>query len=358
MSKEKLLKIVFAVDKSSFDSPDHTGVNIKVHSQIDQMEKRGAEVTLERYEWKDGQLIMNVASDTDVLYFRRMENSVKLVKKLKEIKQKAPGIRIVMEIPTYPFKGEATEKTTLKRKINIAISDCLLKQCVDQVVVCSPSVPLPKYKGIPAIEFRNGVDFDNLKVNTGEDNTDIEMICVSGCTLSQGYDRIIKGLNDYYESEGEKKNVNLHVVGTGEYLDYYKELSKEYGLTGKHIFFYGKRVGEELDKVYAKCNVALGHLATHRIGISISPALKIREYGARGIPIVSATMLDIYNDDTKPYILKIDDDETNVDVQAIVDFTESVYNSKDVHNAIRNAFEPYGDWKYTYKDVLDYIFKE
>lgn len=350
------MKIAFAVDKNSFDSPDHTGVNIKVHSQIDQMRKRGGEVVLERYEWIDGRLELNIDSDVDVLYFRRMETSRKLIKKLAELKKANDKLRIIMEIPTYPFAGE-DGKVSIKRKINSFVSDFFLHKYIEQVVVCSPSVPLKKFKGIPAIEFKNGVDFDKLKVNTGENNAVIDMICVSGCTLSQGYDRIIKGLHNYYESAVCDTEVNLHVVGIGEYLEYYKELSEKYGLTDKHIFFYGKRVGEELDEVYAKCNVALGHLATHRIGISISPALKIREYGARGLPIVSATMLDIYNDDTKPYILKIVDDETDVDVQAIVDFTDSVYNSKDVHNVIRGTFEPYCDWKYVYKDVLDYIFK-
>lgn len=353
---DKKMKIVFAVDKGSFDSPDHTGVNIKVYSQIEQMKSRGADVVLEKYEWKDRQLQLNVDNDIDVLYFRRMESSRKLLKKLEEFKQINPNIRIVMEIPTYPFKGESG-KIPLKNKVNGFISDFFLHRYIDKVVVCSPSVPLKKFHGIPVIEFRNGVDFDKLIINADIKSENIDMICVSGCTLSQGYDRIIKGLNDYYLSDGPKRTVNLHVVGTGEYLDYYKELATEYNLIDKHVFFYGKRVGEELDTVYGKCNVALGHLATHRIGISISPALKIREYGARGLPIVSATMLDIYNDDTKPYILKISDDETNVNVNEIVDFVDNVYSIDDVHHIIRNTFEPFCDWKHVYVDVLNYIFE-
>jgi len=354
---KKIEKIVFAVDKNSFDSPDHIGVNKKVYSQINQMEQRGAKVVLEKYEWKDRALCLSVDEDTDVFYFRRMESSVKLLKKLKEIKEKCIGIKIIMEIPTYPFKGE-TGKRSCKQKLNEFISDFFLHKYIDQIVVCSPSVPLKTFKGIPVIEFRNGVDFENIIVNNVEGNDKVNIICVSGCTFSQGYDRIIKGLSDYYADSNNSTEVNLHIVGTGEYFDFYKDLAEKTNLLNKHIFIYGKKVGKELDDIYKDCNVALGHLATHRIGITISPALKIREYGARGLPIVSAPMLDIYNDDTKPYILKIEDDETNVNVNEIVDFVHRIYNEKEVNMVIRKKFEPYCDWKHVYKDVLECIFEE
>ena len=51
---QKAGKIVFAVDKGSFNHADHAGVNIKVNSQIKQMEKAGFEAELLQYEWKDG----------------------------------------------------------------------------------------------------------------------------------------------------------------------------------------------------------------------------------------------------------------------------------------------------------------
>ena len=76
------MKLVYAVDKGSFNNADHAGVNIKVNSQILQMKKMGLEVELQQYEWRGGYPQIHIDEDTDFLYFRRIESSVKLLKKL------------------------------------------------------------------------------------------------------------------------------------------------------------------------------------------------------------------------------------------------------------------------------------
>lgn len=349
------MKIVFAVDKNSFNNPDHAGVNIKVASQINQMKKAGHEVSFLQYEWVNGQLMIDVEDDTDILYFRRIESSVKLIKNLKRCKRKSRKLRIIMEIPTYPYKGEQGKRTA-KQIINGIIGDTLLSSVVDRIALCGVEHSVKKVLGIEVIHFDNGVDFNSLSVN-GESgpNDDINMICVSGCMLSHGYDRIIEGMHDYYSGGKAERNIYFHIVGTGEQYGHYVDLAQRYGLKDKYVFFHGRCVGKQLDEIYEKCNLAIAHLATHRIGVSMISSLKTREYAARGIPFVTSSKIDVLNDKTGQYILFVPDDETAVRMNDIIEFYGQVYAKQNVAADMRTAFYELCDWDYSYKTVLEYI---
>lgn len=347
-------KIIFAVDKNSFNNPDHAGVNIKVASQMEQMRQGGNEVELLQYSWVDGELQIKVEPDTDILYFRRIEPSVKLVKTLKKCKKTSPSLKVIMEIPTYPFKGERGRRN-FKQFVNNVIGDLLLNTCVDRVAICGADNAIKSFDRIPVLHFSNGVEQNNLPLNIyqGAAN-EIHMICVSGCMLSHGYDRMIEGLNNYYKSNPERK-VFFHIVGTGEYYNQYVELADQYKLSGKYIFFHGRKVGEELDEIYAKCNMAVAHLAAHRIGVNTISSLKSREYAIRGIPFISSTIFDFSCEKTDKYIYYVPANETPIDIYGIVDFFDKVYISNDISPIIRDTFSEMCDWKNTFKPVIEYI---
>lgn len=356
---QKAGKIVFAVDKGSFNHADHAGVNIKVSSQIRQMEKAGFQVELQQYEWKGGYPQIHVEKDTDFVYYRRIEPSVKLLRKFTEFKKINPNIKLIMEIPTYPFKGEETRKRSLKEKINIFIGELFLHKYVDRVALCGQVDKIDKLYGIKVIHFRNGVDFGALPVNTVKCQAegDIHMICVSGCMYSHGYDRMIAGMKKYYENEKSPRNVYFHVVGTGEYLEDYKKLAAESEYLKDKIIFYGRKTGKELDEIYAKCNLSVAHLAIHRIGLNQISSLKSGEYAARGIPMISSTMLDICNEDTEKYFLFVPADESPIDIQTIVEFYDRVYAKENVHEVIRNLFYGLCDWDYTFSPIREYLLE-
>ena len=354
------MKLVYAVDKGSFNNVDHAGVNIKVNSQILQMQKMGLEVELQQYEWKGGYPQIHIDADTDFLYFRRIESSVKLLKKLSEIKKINPRIRLIMEIPTYPFKAEENRKRSLKSKVSIFIGEKFLHKYVDRITLCAQIDKIEHLYGIRVIHFMNGVDFDMLPVNTNECHAggDIHMICVSGCMYSHGYDRMIAGMKAYYESEAAPRNVYFHVVGTGEYLDSYKQLAAKSEALKDKVIFYGRKTGKELDEIYAKCNMAVAHLATHRIGLYQMSSLKSREYVARGIPMVSSSMLDTCNQETEKYFLFVPEDETPVNIHEVVKFYDKVYAEENVHEKIRNLFAGLCDWDHTFAPIREYLSKE
>lgn len=353
-------KVIFYVDKNSFNMADHAGVSIKVQSQVKQMQKAGFEVNLLEYEWKNSFPTFDVEPDTDFLYFRRVESSVNLFRKLRQLKRKAPGLKVIMEIPTYPFKGEQVGRRSLKRVINNLIGDFLLKRVVDRLAICGQKNLFPKLYGIPVIHFKNGVDFEALPVNTYQDeNPDIHMICVSGCMKAHGYDRMIEGMRNYYESaDSSLREVFFHVVGTGECLKDYIEKAKKYGLYDKYVFFYGRKEGKELDAIYQKCNLAVNHLATHRVGLHWMSSLKSREYVARGLPMVMSAPIDIYSTETEKYMMFVPADESPIDVPSVINFFNSLYPNPSIHEQIRDTFFPLCDWNVTFLPILDYLQKE
>lgn len=355
------MKLVFAVDKLSFNDIDHIGVVKKVESQLRLFEKNGIDSTLCQYTWEGGYPQIEIDSDTDILYFRRIESSVKLIVKLCELKKKSPKLRIIMEIPTYPFAAEERGSISLKKKVNRYVGDMLLKKYVDRLVLISQQDIKTLY-GIPTFCVKNGVDFDMVPLReiTDDNNVDneIHMICVSGCYFWHGYERLIEGMHNYYERGEGLEKVVLHFVGEGSCLNDYISLAERYGLKDDKIIFYGVKSGVELDQIYNKCDIAIECLASHRKNIFLSSSLKSREYAAKGLPMIAANAIDINNDITQMYFKIFQADETPIDVEGIIDFYHGIYDGnqkRDIAKTIRDTFYAFCDWEFVYKPVIDYL---
>lgn len=350
-------KVIFLVDQLFYDD-NHIGVRKKVQNQIRLFQNNGMEAKILSFVWKEGKPVFDIPSDTNILYFRNVGFSIKFAQKLFEIRKKIPSIRIIMEIPTYPFKGEQ-KNLSIKEKINNCVSKIVWKYCIDQFVVIGMNRKKTRLYGIPVIHATNGINFDeeNVALSNGLGNT-INMICVSGCYFWHGYDRIIKGLSDYYQHSKNPQDINVYVVGEGDCLQEYKELAQKLQLIEKHIFFCGKLEGEALQRIYNKCSLAIEVLAGHRKGLSLSCSLKSREYAAKGLPMITSIDLDISHDDSKKYILKVPADDSAIDIDEIVSFWKRIYYEDEmakVREEIRNTFSKYCSWDIVFNDVIKYM---
>ena len=67
---------------------------------------------------------------------------------------------------------------------------------------------------------------------------------------------------------------------------------------------------------------------SHRIGLSESPTLKVREYCARGIPWIIACKDPDFPDDF-PYILRVPPDESPIDIDPVIDFAQKICSDPD-----------------------------
>lgn len=354
------MKIVYAVEKSSYNYKDHIGVKKKVESQIQLFRSNGFEASLFQYSWQGGYPIIKIDEDTDVLYFRRIEPSIKFLFYMHKLRRVNSKLRIIMEIPTYPFKGEEKVNVSLKRKISRNFGKIFLGCCVDRVVLIAQKHLISKLYHVPTICVNNGVDFNKIslkKVYTGE-KRGIHMICVSGCFFWHGYDRVIEGMHYYYLNNKNPEEIFLYVVGEGDCLEQYKNLADKYNLLNNRIFFFGKKIGEDLDALYDMSDIALDCFGGHRKGLTYASSLKMREYVAKGLPVVTSLEPDIYMEETQKYIKLLDSDESRIPMESIIEFYHDIYdekNSKAVAEEIRRVFYRHCDWKFTFNPVIEYI---
>jgi glycosyltransferase involved in cell wall biosynthesis len=190
-------------------------------------------------------------------------------------------------------------------------------------------------------------------------NHDINVIAVAVFSFWHGYDRFLRGMGQYYAAGG-KRNILLHMVGDGVSMNEYKEIVEKYEIEDK-VIFYGQKSGKELDKIYNISNIALECLGSHRKGISISSSLKSREYGAKGLPIITSNKIDYIPDDYK-YQLRVPDDESTINMEQVIYFFDRIYQTEgdfeEVNKKIREFAEKNCDISITMRPVVEYILGE
>jgi hypothetical protein len=297
--------------------------------------------------------ILSNAKGLDYVYIRRITPVNRYVLLFfKKIKTNNPTCKILYEIPTYPYDKE-------ENKISIIIDKTYrmkLKQYVDRIVTVSEDDII---FNIPTIKMVNGILLDSIQSRkTTKTNDGLNLIIVANYAFYHGYDRLIEGLENYYSGKHERK-VYLHFVGSGLICDKYKRLVEKY-ILNEYCYFYGSLFGDDLDSVYNKCDIAICTLASHRMGIYLTSALKSREYLARSLPIVTSTRIDILPSEFK-YCLKISEDESPVNIVDIINFYDNLISSvgeDKMIKEIRQFAENNCDISKTMKPVIDYLLKD
>lgn len=206
---------------------------------------------------------------------------------------------------------------------------------------------------INVLYIKNGINID-LKINTikQKDNNSIKLISIANNSIWHGYDRVIKGLYNYYKKFPDKK-VYYSCIGSGVELYNLKNLSKELNME-KYVTFYGIKSGKDLDKIVNNSDIAIGSLGMHRINLEKASTLKLREYCARGIPFVYA-----YNDEDFidfKYSLKIESNEKPININKIIEFYNSIKNENYIEK-MRKYAEENLTWNAKMKPVIEKITK-
>jgi hypothetical protein len=253
----------------------------------------------------------------EFVYIRSNHNAnpftIQMVKKMK-----SAGMKVVMEIPTYPYDSEyETQGISLQILQDKLFRNSFAKH-LDAIVTFSD---YDKIFGQRTIRISNGIDFDSVKMKSHVNDTSKELNLIGVAEIHDwhGFDRLVKGLANYY-SKPQSYIVNFNVVGyffSAESEAIFRKIVKDSNME-KYVIFWGKKHGEYLDAIFEKCDFGIGSLGRHRVGIDRIKTLKNREYAARGIPFVySETDSDF---DDKPYVLKVPANETPVDIDEIIHF--------------------------------------
>ena len=282
----------------------------------------------------------------EFVYIRSNHNAnpftIMMVKQMKKA-----GMKVVMEIPTYPYDSEYEAQGISRQIFQDKIFRNQLAKHLDAIVTFSD---YQQIFGQRTIRISNGIDFNSVKVKTTINDTskELNMIGVAEIHGWHGFDRMVKGLALYY-SQPQDYIVRFHVVGyfySSEGETAFMKIISDHHMN-EYVILYGKKHGEELDKIFDRCDFGVGSLGRHRVGIDKIKTLKNREYAARGIPFVySETDSDF---DDRSYVLKVPADESAVDIHQIIDFyRQQTLSPEQIRNSIKEL-----SWENQMRTVLE-----
>ena len=243
---------------------------------------------------------------------------INLLRKIHNI-----GCKVVLEIPTFPYDGETSE-LGFRDKISIFREKYFrakFSTCVDFVVTTSTGYD--RIFNCETLCISNAVDPQEIPVHGfHSDSKCIHMIAVANIAFWHGLDRIIIGFAEYYAKE-HSIEVYLDIVGDGD-TSVISELQKL--IVQNHLDVYvkllGRKNGEELDKLFDSSDLAIGCLGCHRKSVGELKSLKNVEYAMRGLPFIYSEINSDFDD--KPYVLKVPQDDSSINISDVVNFYRSL----------------------------------
>ena len=358
----------------------NNGISKKISYQVNALKECGFEVhlcymdeTITKQRVVDGKIIADYGNNTlskirkrtefssivnyakknniEFVYIRSNHNAnpftILMVRRLK-----LAGMKVVMEIPTYPYDSEYEAQGMSKQIFQDKLFRRSMAKSLDAIVTFSD------YKqifGQKTINISNGIDFDNVPMKNCQNDTSKELNLIGVAEIHQwhGFDRLVKGLALYY-SKPQDYIVNFHVVGyffSAEGENEFRKLISDNDMED-YVILHGKKHGTDLDEIFNRCDMGVGSLGRHRVGIQRIKTLKNREYAARGIPFIySETDSDF---DDRPYVLKEPADESPIDIKQVIGFYKSLHiSSQEIRNSIQNL-----SWSCQMKHVIEEAYKQ
>lgn len=305
-------------------------------------------------------LSRKIIEESDFIYLRKPSAiNMGFIDLLKRIRSINPNMKILLEIPTYPYDNEiqGLVRVTLKWKDQYARKK--LKDYVDVVLTYSDDKEI---FGIQTINISNGVDaakLSNAVMNYPRPNDGkIRFMACAKFNLWHGYDRAIEGLHQYIQKPGANKNIEIEMVGDGDSTESYRQLVEKYRLQD-YVIFHGKKQGEALVKAYSACDIGLDSMGRHRSGVYYNSSLKGKEYCAYGLMIVSGVETELDHMTDFEYYYRIPADDSPVDFEKVLDFyNHKVGSTKDsIRIHIMKYAQEHFSMEVVFKPVIDFICK-
>lgn len=256
-------------------------------------------------------------SSYDIVYFRYYFANKRLVDLFNYLKKIKPSIRIILELPAYPYHIEMLNLTggIAHRAIDSFWAKKLHKT-VDLIVTFSNDTSI---FGISAVPITNGIDPTTFKIKPPTPLGDeLRIIGVGNISPWHGYDRLIKGMKKIKLNSGSGPRIKFYIVGTGLGLPDLQALVTELEMEGD-IIFLGQKNKAELEVLYQDMHMGVGSLGLFRNNLALSSSLKHREYTAVGLPFVLATPDPDFPDGLF-FIHYVPNDETIIDMHDILKF--------------------------------------
>lgn len=295
-------------------------------------------------------------NDLDYLYVRRPSVfDGEFVKYLKRIKGNNPNIKIVVELPTYPYDKEYLGRVGKICLLIDKLNRKKLAEVVDRFAVVAWPGESNAIWNIPVLPIYNGIDLKAVTVKQGAKRcgNKINLLCIAYFSPWHGFDKFILGLSEYGK-ESHEYDITLHMVGTGPELPKYKELVEKLHLQ-EYVVFYGE-MNEGLDELYETMDIGVCSVNSGQFGVKLSSQLKSREYLAKGLPVITAGDIDVLQDADFPYECIVDPQKP-IDFHKIAQFYENniLEEADKAVKDIRSFAEEYCSWEAAMGSVLEYL---
>ncbi len=271
------------------------------------------------------------------------------------------GIKVVLEIPTYPFWNEKKifiQKALQERKFldyfckKILVAEEIrnfekMKSTIDLIVTYNP---VNELFGVKTVCIDNGVDVKTISMRQANDNgKNIIFLLVANLSRWHGADRFIEGLKSCKNYKGFKPI--FWIIGEGNELNNLEKLVKENDLEN-NVFFWGAKSGDELKDFVNRADIGIASLGMHRLGLNVASTLKVKEYCAYGLPFIYAYTEKAIEENCE-FALKCVADDSPIDIQEVIEFALKVRNMPEICKKMRKLAEEKYDWTKIMKDVID-----
>lgn len=278
-----------------------------------------------------------------ICYFRYLYFDYYFCKLLKTAKQTSE--HVWMEVHSYPVYNKR-----LYMYYPVYVIDRIFRTAAKKNIDFIISVS--EYQniwGMKTVCIENGIDLSSVVMQDKvlPAGQEIRLIAVGYEWHPHGYDRIIKGLYQYWLTEPRRK-VTLTLVGT--IMKSTKKLIRSLKMEN-YVFYKGKKFGRELNELYDYADIGIGALAPQRAGTGVSCGLKTREYMAKGLPFIYAGDCLLSEEEIK-YHFQVTEGNEPLDISKIIAFYDSLCQEENYAAKIRE-FAKKHTWEVQLKKVLD-----
>jgi hypothetical protein len=293
------------------------------------------------------------AVDSEFVFIRKNIFDRSYYMLLRAIRKVNPSIKVIVEIPSYPYFQEwnrVIDKPFIWKEKRI-IPKVTREHLVDYYLTLTDDTEI---YGIPAIEIDNCVLLEEYTPKKKLQNPEeVHLIGVALLAKWHGFDRVIRGMDEYYKKNGDKcVKVIFHIVGDGPERYNLQKLSEQCSLE-KFVIFEGRQKGTELDHLYDISDVGIGSLGLFRKGIVTAKSLKLREYCAKGIPFIKGGGDPSFDDYL--YCLSFSNDDKPIDISAVVNWARKT----DYDLAVKSMREYAAsnlDWEKYIRKVMNKVY--
>jgi hypothetical protein len=291
----------------------------------------------------------------DFFLIRHMPTHPVFLYLLKNAKKQNPALKIILEIPTWPYDAEMQSGFARVQNWIDRLFRQKLHKWVDRALHYGMD---KKIWGMPTIPVQNGIAVNQIPQmkHSVRPPERLNLLFVGNIQPWHALDRVLEGMRIWVEAQKpDAVQVRLDVVGlNSQQQKLWMENVQQLGLA-QFVNLHAPAQGPVLQVILKNADLGIGTLGMHRKGLTIDASLKHRLYCAYGLPFLcSATDTDFPND--LPFVLRVPETDTPINMGELLQFIQQLEaNNPYYRQEMRQYAENNLDWSQKVKPLLQFL---